>query len=131
MTLQFAVQDRTAFAADLVTAYAGGNIKFFSGSVPANCAASDPSGPLASGTLPTPALTASAGVATKTGTWTLTGSASGTAACFRIYDSTAVCRTQGTVTIAGSGGDMTVDNPAIANAQVITVGTYSITFANA
>lgn len=132
MALQFSVTDRTAFAAQLVTAYAGGSIKFFSGAEPANCAAVDPSGPLASGTLPSPALTASAGVATKTGSWTLTGSAGGTAACFRIYDSGGtVCRSQGTVTLTGSGGDMTVDNPVIASAQVVTVATFAITFANA
>jgi hypothetical protein len=131
MTLQFSVPDRTAFAAQLVTAAAGGAIKFFSGTVTANCAAADPTGPLASGTLPTPALTSASGVATKAGSWTLTGSAAGTAASFRVYDSTTVCRMQGTVTASGAGGDMTVDNPVIASLQVVTVVTFAITFANA
>lgn len=131
MALQFSTTDRTAFAAQLVTAAAGGTIKFFTGSEPANCAASDPSGPVASGTLPSPALSAASGVATKAGTWTLTGSASGTAASFRIYDTSSACRMQGSVTITGSGGDMTVDNPAVASSQVITVGTFAITIGNA
>jgi hypothetical protein len=132
VTLQFSVTDRTAFASQLATAYASGTIKFFSGAEPANCATADPSGLLATGTPPATALTASGGVATKAGTWTLTGSAGGTAITFRIYDSGGtVCRTQGSVSITGSGGDMTVDNNVVANAQVITVATYSITLGNA
>jgi hypothetical protein len=131
MTLQFSTTDRTAFAAQLVTAAAGGTLKFFSGAEPANVAAADPSGPLGSGTLPTPALSASGGVATKAGTWTLTGSAGGNIASFRIYDSSAACRMQGTVTATGGGGDMTVDNISIANTQVVTVGTFAITIGNA
>ncbi len=129
MTLQFGVVDRTAFASQLVTVAAGGTIKWFSGAEPATCATADPSGLLATGTLPGTALTSSAGVATKAGTWTLTGSASGTAVTFRIYDTGAVCHIQGSVGIGT--GDMTVDNNVIASAQVVTVNTFAITFGNA
>lgn len=129
MALQFSVPDRTSFAAALVAAIAGGTIKLFSGAEAANCAAGDPSGPLASGTLPGTAATAASGVLTKSGTWTLTGSASGTADTFRIYDTGAVCRIQGSVGLTAT--DMTVDNNVVANLQVITVNTFAITFANA
>lgn len=131
MALQFSTTDRTAFAAQLVTAAAAGTLKFFSGSEPANCAAADPSGLLASGTLPSPALVASAGVASMTGTWSATGSGSGNAASFRLYDSTAVCRIQGSVSASGGGGDMIMDNVNIAPAQVITVAAFAITMGNA
>jgi len=128
MTLQFAVVDRTAFGTQFVTVTSGGTLKLFSGSEPTNCAAADPSGLLASGTLPSPALVSSAGVASKTGTWTVTGSASGTAATFRIYDSSAACHIQGTCGIGT--GDMTFDNTSITSTQVVTVNTFTITFGN-
>jgi hypothetical protein len=131
MALQFSVTDRTGFASELAGALSGGTIKFFFGLEAANCAAADPLGLLASGTLPAPAATAAAGVMTKAGTWTATGSTAGTAASFRIYDTSAVCRIQGTLTATGGGGDMTVDNPSIAVAQVITVATFAVTFGNA
>lgn len=131
MSLQFSAADRTAFAAQLATAVAGGTITFFSDTEPANCAASDPSGPLATGTLPTPALSASAGVASLTGTWNATGTNAGNAASFRIYDSTGTCRIQGSVTATGGGGDMTLNNISIAATQVVNVATFQITFGNA
>jgi hypothetical protein len=132
MALQFSTTDRTAFATQLCTAIASGTIKLFSGAEPANCAAADPSGLLATGTLPATAMTAASGVATKAGSWTLTGSAGGTAASFRIYDSGGTtCRQQGSATASGGGGDMTLDNASIANLQVITVQTYQITIGNA
>ena len=131
MSLQFSVTARTDFASQLVTLLAGGSIKLFSGAEPANCAASDPSGLLASGTLPTPALTASSGATALTGSWSLTGSASGTAASFRAYDSGGTCHIQGAVTAAGGGGDLTVDNVVVASGQTINVLTFAITFGNA
>jgi len=131
MTLQFSTTDRTAFASELAGAVDGGTIKLFTGAEPANCAAADPSGPLASGTLPATAATASAGVLTMSGAWVATGTAAGTAASFRIYDSNANCRIQGSVSQTSAGGDMTLDNTNIAVAQVVNVQTFSIIFGNA
>ena len=91
---------------------------------------------LAEGTLPSDWLTApSAGAVSKNGTWTVTGQAGAaggiSATFYRIYDSGGtVCHEQGTVTITGSGGDMTMDNPNIANNQVVTVTAYSTTAGN-
>ena len=131
MSLQFSTTDRTAFAAQLVAAAASGTLTLFSGAEPANCAASDPSGPLATGTLPNPALAASGGVASMVGTWTATGTASGNAASFRLYDSGAVCRIQGSVTATGGGGDMTLNNVSIASSQAVSIATFQITMGNA
>ncbi|MDV7392299.1 hypothetical protein RZS08_13125, partial [Arthrospira platensis SPKY1] len=79
---------------------------------------------------------ASAGSKARLGTWSGTGAAgagSGTAAgYFRIFDSAGTtCHMQGTVTITGGGGDMTLDNPNIAQNQVVTVNTFTVTAGNA
>ena len=108
-------------------------LKLFSGAEPANCAAADPAGLLATLTLPVDWLAnAAAGAKAKAGAWTGTGSAGGSAASFRIYDSgVAACGIQGSVTATGGGGDLTLDNVSIANGQAITVNTFVITAGNA
>ena len=132
MTLQLAVATRNALTAQMVTDFAGGSLKLFSGAVTANCAAADPTGLLATAaTLPSPALTSTNGVTAKAGTWTATGSAAGTALSFRVYNAGATCVAQGTASATGGGGDMTLDNAVIANAQVITVVTFAVTAGNA
>lgn len=106
-------------------------LKLFSGSLGANCAAADPSGTLATLSLPSDWCTASsAGVTSKNGTWTGTGSAAGTAASYRLYatDGT-TCHEQGTV---GQGsGDLSLDNVVIANGQAITITQWDRTAGNA
>lgn len=98
-------------------------LKIFSGAEPANCAAADPSGLLATITLPSDWMSAAAaGVKDKLGAWTAAASGTGTAASFRIYDSGVVtCHIQGNVTATGGGGDMTLDNTNIASGQTVTV----------
>jgi len=104
----------------------------FSGAQPANCAAADPSGLLATLVLPSDWMNAaSAGAKTLLGSWTGTGSAAGNAASFRVKDSgLTTCHIQGSVTATGGGGDMTVDNVSIANGQTINVTTFTLTDAN-
>jgi hypothetical protein len=132
MAHQFGSALRNNMATQLVNSLANGVLRLFSGAVPANCAAADPSGLLASGTLPAVAASASGGVVTKSGTWNFTGSAGGTVASFRLYEAGGtVCVHQGTVTLTGSGGDMTLDNTNIANSQAGSVGTYSVTMGGA
>jgi hypothetical protein len=48
MAAQFGTALRSGMGDDVVTAAAGGTLKIFSGAVPANCAAADPSGELVS-----------------------------------------------------------------------------------
>ena|SRR5260221_650575 len=98
----------------------------FSGAEPANCAAADPSGVLATITLPTDWLAnASAGVKAKAGTWSVGASASGTVASWRVKDGAAVVHLQ------GNTADMTFDNTSLNSGQTITVNTFSITAGNA
>jgi len=109
-------------------------LRLYSGSVPANVAASIGAATLlAEGTLPSDWMAAaSGGTKAKSGTWTLTGQSgagSGTAATFfRIWASDGTTdHIQGTVSASGGGGDMTLDNNSIANAQTVTVSTFTLT----
>lgn len=106
----------------------------FTGAQPANCAAADSGTRVAVMTLPADFMAAaSGGSKAKSGTWS-DGSAdnAGTVAHFRIKDSTDnTCHVQGSVTITGGGGDMTLDNNVVAAAQAITITTFTLTDGNA
>ena len=104
-------------------------LKFFTGSAPANCAAANSGTELASMTLPSdPLAAASGGSKAKSGTWSTTGIAAGNAGHFRLYASDGTtCHQQGTVTVTGGGGDMTVANLSIAVGQTVTVTGYTLT----
>jgi hypothetical protein len=106
-------------------------LKVFSGAEPANCAAADPSGLLATLSLPSDWMNpASAGAKTKLGTWSAAASGGGAspgtaAASWRIYETTGTtCGLQGNTT------DMTFDNTSIATGQIVTVNTFTITAGN-
>lgn len=134
MAVQLSVAARNArLDAIETTAGTSARLLLFSGAQPANCAAADPSGLLATLVLPSDWMAAaSGGVKALAGSWTGTGSAAGSAASFRIKDSgLTTCHIQGTVTATGGGGDMTVDNVSIANGQTINVTSFNLTDANA
>lgn len=139
MTIQKSVAVRNAgLDAEETAVGASPVIKLFAGAQPANCAAADSGSAIATGTLPAdPMDAAAAGVKAKSaGAWTLTGTAAagtGTnAGHYRIYASDGTtCHKQGSVTITGGGGNLTLDNINIANNQAITVATYSETAAHA
>src|SRR6266566_4269055 len=101
-------------------------LKLFSGAEPVNCAAADPSGLLCTINLPADWMNAAAaGAKTKLGTWSAAASAGGTIASWRIYASDGTtCGMQGNTT------DMTFDNTSVANLQVVTVNTFTITAGN-
>lgn len=114
------------------------SLEIRSGSVPANCAAASAGTVLATINLPTDWMAAaSSGSKALSGTWQdASADATGTAAHFRIYNSQATkdgttCFMQGTVTITGGGGDMTVDNTSFASGQQFTVTTFTLTDGNA
>lgn len=132
MAFQYSVTLRTNQVGQLQTTVStSGVLKLFSGAEPANCAAADPSGLLATITLPSSFLTSSAGATTIAGTWSVAASGTGTAATFRIYDGSAVCHIQGNVTATGGGGDLTLDNTSLASGQTVTITTFTVTAANA
>lgn len=108
------------------TVGASGVLKIFSGAEPANAAAADPTGLLATITLPAAFLTSSGGVTTLAGTWSATASATGTAASWRIYDGSAVCHLQGNTTT-----DLVLNNTSITSGQTVSVTSFSVTAGNA
>lgn len=105
-------------------------LRFYTGTQPANCAAAATGSLLATLTLPSDWLAAaSAAAKAKAGSWTGTASGTGTAGYYRIYDSTGTtCHEQGTVGLSAS--DMNIDNTSIATGQTITVTSYAKTAAN-
>jgi hypothetical protein len=108
-------------------------LRIRSGSVPANCAAADAGTVLATVNLPSDWMAAAAsGSKSLSGSWVdSSADATGTAAHFRLYDSTGTtCHVQGTVTATGGGGDMTVDSTSFTAGQQFTVTTFTLTDAN-
>lgn len=105
-------------------------LRIYTGTAPANCAAAATGTLLATITLPSDWMNAaSAASKTKLGTWSGSGSAAGTAGYCRILDSTGTtCHIQGTA--GTSGTDFILDNTNIAVSQVITVNTFQLDAAN-
>jgi hypothetical protein len=127
MTYQYGVTLRNNQVSQIQTTIgATGSLKIFSGAEPANCAAADPTGLLATITLPASFLTSSGGVTTIAGTWSVAASATGTAASFRMYDGSAVCHVQGNTTT-----DLVLNNTSITSGQTVTVTQFSVTAGNA
>lgn len=101
-----------------------------SGAAPASCAAGASGTILATLNLPSDWMAAaSGGSKALLGTWEDTSADNtGTAAHFRIWDSTTTtCHMQGTVTATGGGGDMTVDNTSFVAAQDFAVTGFTLT----
>jgi hypothetical protein len=131
MAIQLSVAVRNA-RLDAIETQIGvsAKLKIFTGAVPANCAAADPAGLLATLSLPSDWMNAaSSGSKTLLGSWTVAASGTGTALSFRIYatDGT-TCGLQGTVGLGS--GDLSLDNTNIASGQTVTVTAFSLTDAN-
>lgn len=109
-------------------------LKIRTGGPPANCAAADTGSVLATLTLPTDWMAAAAsGSKAKAGTWQdASADGDGTAAHFRLYDSGgATCHLQGTVTAAGGGGDLIVQNTSFATGQDFSITAFTLSDGNA
>ncbi len=104
-------------------------LKIFTGSAPSNCGSANSGTELVSMTLPSDwAAAASSGSKAKSGTWSGTAGATGTAGHWRLYASDGTtCHMQGTATASGGGGDMILDNTSIASGQTVTVSTFTRT----
>lgn len=135
MALQFSVAVRNARLDAIETAIGTSAVlKIRTGAPPANVAAADSGTVLATLSLPSDWMAAaSSGSKAKSGTWQdASADAAGTAAHFRIYASDGTtAHAQGTVTVTGGGGDMTVDNTSFASGQNFTITTFSLTDGNA
>lgn len=125
MAIQLGVTERNARADTLETTIGASPIlEIRTGAPPADCAAADSGTVLSSLTLPVDWLgAASGGVKTLLGTWQDTSvDAAGTAGHYRIYTAGRTrCCMQGTVTLTGGGGDMTMNSITFASGQFFTV----------
>lgn len=108
-------------------------LRIRTGAQPANCGTADSGTVLATLNLPSDWMAAaSGGTKALAGTWTdASADGTGTAAHFRLYatDGT-TCHMQGTVTVTGGGGDMTVDNTSFSTGQTFNVTTFTWTEGN-
>ena len=129
MAFQFGSALRTNRVGQIQTTVgAAGVLKIFSGAEPANCAAVDPAGLLATINLPATFLTSSGGATTIAGSWSASASATGTAASFRIYDGSATCHVQGNVGTTAS--DLNLNNTSLTSGQTVTVTSFTVTDGN-
>jgi hypothetical protein len=109
-------------------------LKIRSGAQPANCGTADAGTVLATLNLPSDWMAAASnGSKALSGSWTdASADATGTAGHFRLYASDGTtCHLQGTVTLTGNGGDMTVDSLSFTAGQQFTVTGFTLTDGNA
>ena len=109
-------------------------LKFRTGSAPATCATADSGTVVATLNLPSDWMSAaSSGSKALLGTWSDTSADnSGTIAHWRLYASDGTtCHMQGTATITGGGGDITLDAVVVTAGQTITVTSFTLTEGNA
>lgn len=135
MALQFSVAVRNGMLDAFETVVGTSAVlKIRTGSAPASCATADSGTVLATLNLPSDWMAAaSAGTKEASGTWSdSSADGTGTAGHWRLYASDGTtCHAQGTVTITGGGGDLTVDNTSFATGQAFSVTAFSVSMANA
>lgn len=134
MSIQLDVSTRNA-KLDAVETFIGPapTLRLRTGAAPVNCAAADTGTVIATLVLPADWMAdASGGSKAKAGTWQdLSADATGTVGHYRIYDTSGTCRLQGSVTLTGNGGDMTLDTVDIAAGRQVTITSYNWTEGNA
>ena len=135
MALQFSVAVRNAML-DAIESTIGtaAVLKIKTGSPPATCATADSGTVLASITLASDwAAAASSGSKAWSGTPSdASADGDGTAAHWRLYASDGTtCHAQGTVTVTGGGGDLTVDNDDFLTGQQFDITSWTWTAGNA
>lgn len=135
MTIQLSTAVRNARLDQIQTTIGtSAVVKIRTGSQPANCGAADSGTVLVSYTLASSwANSAAGGSKSFSGTpIASTAIATGTAGFYRLYASDGVtCHAQGSITVTGGGGDMTVDNTSINNNQTVNITGWTITDGNA
>jgi hypothetical protein len=125
MAIQHSTATRNRFRDAYVAAFpAAASLVIRTGS-PAGVGNSATGTVLATITLPATPLTSGTGQVTLSGTWSATAAATGTAAHYRITNSTDI--EEGTITATGGGGDLTLDNVSVASGQTVTITSWTRT----
>jgi hypothetical protein len=129
MSYQFSASLRDArLNAISRTIGAAPTLKFYSAPEPLTCDHSDVADALlATMQLPHKWLAdAKAGIVSKLGDWETTADDVGRIMSFRICDAHGKCHLQGSVSVAGAGGDMTVNDTIVVPKQKIVVEQFAI-----
>lgn len=102
-------------------------LKIYTGTQPAAGAAATGT-LLVTITLPADAMGAAAsGVASKSGTWSASAGATGTAGWFRIESSAGSRWYDGAVTATGGGGEIELTSTSITSGQTVSITSFSVT----
>ena len=128
--LSTAAQNAAADAVvDLIDGGAGaGTLKIYSGTQAANANTTPAGTLLATIAWADPAFgSASAGVATATDPVAVNASATGTAGCFLVEDSTGANVFDGTVTATGGGGDLTLSSVSLVSGSPVDITAFTYT----
>jgi len=131
MALQFSTSLRNAWL-DLIESHVGVSavLKIRTSAAPANVGTADSGTVLASLSLPSDWMAAaSGGTKALSGTWEDTSAdAGGTPGHWRLYASDGTtCHLQGTVTLTGGGGDLTLDSMTVTAGQRVSVTSWTLT----
>lgn len=131
MALQFSTSLRNAWL-DLIESHVGVSavLKIRTSAAPANVGTADSGTVLASLPLPSDYMAAaSGGTKALSGTWEDTSAdAGGTPGHWRLYASDGTtCHLQGTVTLTGGGGDLTLDSMTVTAGQRVSVTSWTLT----
>ena len=131
MALQFSTPVRNAML-DAIESAVGTSavVRIFTGSVPASTSTANAGTNLVTWNLGSDwAANASGGSKTFSGTpISANAVATGTAGYYRLYGSDGTtCHMQGTVTLTGAGGDMTLDNTSINSGQNVQITAWTLT----
>lgn len=105
-------------------------VKLRTGPQPASCSAADAGSVVATINTPADWMAAAAnGSVVKAGVWEDDAAdATGQPGHFRVYAADGVtCHDQGSVTLTGEGGDLTIDNTSINAGQKVTITGFSLT----
>jgi hypothetical protein len=137
MAVQQSVAVRNAILDAIETAIGtAAVVKIFSGSQPANCAAANTGTELASFTLASDWMAAASSGSKSFNnlpvSTTAIAGAPTNAGHYRIYASNGTtCHEQGSITTAGGGGDLIIDNLSISTGQTVRITAYTKTAAHA
>jgi hypothetical protein len=135
MTIQLSVAARNArLSAIPTTIGTSAKLEIYTGSVPANCAASTTGTKLAEYDLASSYFNAPSAGAMVLSSLPITIAAvgNGVAGYFRLFASDGVtCGMQGTCTLTGSGGDLTFDNTNFVTSQNVNITGFTVTDGNA
>lgn len=134
MTIQHSVAVRNA-KLDVWESTIGASaiLKIRTGAQPSDCAQADSGSVLATIALPSDWMNAaSGGQKTMSGSWADNNAdGSGTAGHYRLYASDGTtCHEQGSITVTGGGGDMTLDSVNFTAGQTLTITGFSKTAGN-